>query len=59
MGKEQKNIIYSTDLCIFCGAEVPEGRMLCFNCENGCRDDKSNPPNSTHASGGSEDKKIK
>ena len=23
------------DFCVCCGAYVPEGRMVCFNCENG------------------------
>lgn len=22
------------DFCVCCGAYVPEGRMVCFNCEN-------------------------
>ena len=24
-----------TDLCICCGAPVPEGRMICYACESG------------------------
>ena len=29
------------DFCIICGAPIPEGRMVCPNCEEAC-DDKNN-----------------
>lgn len=25
----------SVDTCVCCGAEIPEGRQVCWNCENG------------------------
>ena len=24
-----------TEYCVFCGAEIPEGRMICINCASG------------------------
>ena len=26
-----------SDTCVSCGAYVPEGRHICANCENGCK----------------------
>lgn len=25
--------VYSDEICVVCGAPVPEGRMMCANCE--------------------------
>ncbi len=38
--KEQRpekkiRIVYPEDICVCCGAPVPEGRQVCWACENG------------------------
>lgn len=27
--------VYPVDICVCCGAPVPEGRMVCWQCEHG------------------------
>ncbi len=41
MRKNKDVLFYKSELCIFCGQEVPEGRMICPNCETGDYNKKS------------------
>jgi len=38
-GVDMANYIVNDDRCICCGAIIPEGRMVCPQCEQYCKDD--------------------
>lgn len=29
-------MMMNSEICVCCGAEIPEGRQVCPSCENGC-----------------------
>ena len=34
-----------TEYCVCCGAEIPEGRMICINCASGLAQQKEGKEN--------------
>ena len=57
MKNKEIPILKNSNYCIFCGEEIPEGRMLCPECENTDGSTKSRPHLFYPASNGPEAQK--
>lgn len=51
---KSKENLENSNFCIFCGEEIPEGRMLCYACENTDRNGESDTHLFVPASDGTE-----